>query len=256
MAAWVASSVPTLDADHIRQRLWSDFERDRLKRFFICLAVDAIGLFTYAVPVLGESFDVIWAPIAAVINFAVNGGMVGFLGGLVTMGEEVAPGTDIIPSLTLTWFVKYVLGSSSAFQEFAASRSSTRPSAGSVAGDALTIYNQTATAMTVWLEVLDAGRNQRVLDWTIPPGSSISPGAEDAPIVCDGTIRFCARSTDGTLAWHGDTIVRAGEEVYALREIAVPRKQSGGYALTLRRPDPPAHERLPLPAAPLVRPTA
>jgi hypothetical protein len=75
---------------------------------------------SYAMPVVGEAFDVFWAPIAAITNWAVNRGAIGLAGGAATFVEEILPGTDFIPSLTITWWVTYVLGKEVAFQQYVA----------------------------------------------------------------------------------------------------------------------------------------
>ena len=71
-----------------------------------CLLMDAIGYFTYAVPVLGELGDIIWAPVSAIIFTMSFGGWRGILGGLFNFTEEILPGTDFIPSFTLAWLIK------------------------------------------------------------------------------------------------------------------------------------------------------
>jgi len=73
---------------------------------------------SYLLPFFGEGFDVIWAPIAMFANFATNGGIIGFGGGLATLAEELAPFTDVIPSVTLTWIVRSVLSGESACRKF------------------------------------------------------------------------------------------------------------------------------------------
>src|SRR6185295_6664657 len=68
-----------------------------------CLVMDIIGYATYAVPVLGEFGDIIWAPISAIIFFITFGGWKGAFGGVFNFVEEILPGTDFIPSFTLMW---------------------------------------------------------------------------------------------------------------------------------------------------------
>jgi hypothetical protein len=70
--------------------------------------MDVIGYFTYAIPVLGEFADVIWAPISGIIFYITFGGWKGTFGGLFNFVEEVLPGTDFIPSFTIMWFVQYL----------------------------------------------------------------------------------------------------------------------------------------------------
>jgi hypothetical protein len=69
--------------------------------------MDVIGYFTYAIPVLGEFADVIWAPISGIIFYITFGGWKGTFGGLFNFVEELLPGTDFIPSFTIMWFVQY-----------------------------------------------------------------------------------------------------------------------------------------------------
>ncbi|HVI48914.1 MAG TPA: hypothetical protein VM802_28865 [Chitinophaga sp.] len=75
---------------------------------WICILMDLIGCASYAVPVLGEVSDVIWAPISAIIFYRMFGGSVGTFGGVFNFIEELFPGTDFIPTFTLTWVLKKV----------------------------------------------------------------------------------------------------------------------------------------------------
>jgi hypothetical protein len=68
-----------------------------------CLVMDIIGYATYAIPVLGEFGDIIWAPVSGLIFFITFGGWKGAVGGVFNFVEELLPGTDFIPSFTLMW---------------------------------------------------------------------------------------------------------------------------------------------------------
>ena len=72
-----------------------------------CLLMDFVGCATYAIPFVGEVFDVIWAPISAIIYWRMFGVRKGFFGGLFSFAEELMPGLDIIPTFTITWFLQY-----------------------------------------------------------------------------------------------------------------------------------------------------
>ena len=72
-----------------------------------CIFMDIIGYATYAVPVIGEVADALWAPISAIIFFMSFGGWKGAFGGLFNFVEEMLPGTDFIPTFTITWLWKY-----------------------------------------------------------------------------------------------------------------------------------------------------
>jgi hypothetical protein len=67
--------------------------------------MDLLGAATYILPFLGESFDLIFAPISAVIYYFTFGGKLGIMGGTFNFIEEILPGTDIIPTFTITWLI-------------------------------------------------------------------------------------------------------------------------------------------------------
>ena len=69
-----------------------------------CILMDAIGYMTYALPLLGEFGDILWAPVSAFIFFRTFGGWKGAFGGLFNFVEELLPGFDFIPSFTIMWF--------------------------------------------------------------------------------------------------------------------------------------------------------
>jgi hypothetical protein len=69
----------------------------------LCILLDIIGYATYAVPVLGELGDILWAPISAIIFYRMFGGWKGAFGGLFNFVEEILPGLDFIPSFTIMW---------------------------------------------------------------------------------------------------------------------------------------------------------
>ena len=72
----------------------------------ICVAMDLIGMFTYAIPAFGEFADVVWAPISAFMFYKLFGGRIGMIGGVLNFLEEIIPFTDVIPSFTIAWFIK------------------------------------------------------------------------------------------------------------------------------------------------------
>ncbi|MFN5477282.1 MAG: hypothetical protein ACOVOS_01000 [Chitinophagaceae bacterium] len=70
-----------------------------------CILMDLIGLATFAVPVLGEFGDILWAPISALIFYKSFGGTKGMLGGMFNFLEEILPGFDFIPTFTIMYFM-------------------------------------------------------------------------------------------------------------------------------------------------------
>ena len=71
-----------------------------------CIVMDVIGYATYAVPVLGEVGDALWAPVSAVIFYISFGGWKGGFGAIFNFVEEILPGTDFIPSFTIMWLLQ------------------------------------------------------------------------------------------------------------------------------------------------------
>ncbi len=78
-------------------------------KLLLCLLFDAIGYLSYVVLGLGEWIDVVWAPLAAWLNYRLFKDDAGTGGAIFTFIEEALPGTDFIPSFTLTWFYAYVI---------------------------------------------------------------------------------------------------------------------------------------------------
>ncbi|OJU26960.1 MAG: hypothetical protein BGN92_10665 [Sphingobacteriales bacterium 41-5] len=70
-----------------------------------CIAMDAVGYLSFAVPGVGEVIDVAWAPISAAIFAKTFGGAKGVVGGIFNFVEEALPGMDFIPSFTIMWFM-------------------------------------------------------------------------------------------------------------------------------------------------------
>jgi len=68
----------------------------------VSVAIDIIGSSSYAIPFLGESADIVWAPIQAALLYnmyrrsAPWAAYVGF-------AEELLPFTDILPTATIAW---------------------------------------------------------------------------------------------------------------------------------------------------------
>jgi hypothetical protein len=83
-------------------------ERRFTPALWTCIVMDLIGCASYAVPVLGEVSDVIWAPISAIIFYRMFGSNLGAFGSVFNFIEELFPGLDFIPTFTLSWVVRKV----------------------------------------------------------------------------------------------------------------------------------------------------
>lgn len=67
-----------------------------------CVAMDAVGMFSYLLPGIGEAFDFVWAFVGAFMfykYFKAPGGTAG------AFMEEMLPMTDFVPSFTLGYFL-------------------------------------------------------------------------------------------------------------------------------------------------------
>jgi len=62
---------------------------------------------SYLLPVIGETEDVLWAPLSAVIFYFLFGKKkFGLLGGVFSFLEEISPGFDFIPTFTIAWLIR------------------------------------------------------------------------------------------------------------------------------------------------------
>lgn len=82
----------------------------KYKKLIKCILLDAVGMASYAIPVVGPFIDTIWAPIAASISYKMFGDKRGKYTSLITFIEEILPATDIIPSFTIFWFLFDFIG--------------------------------------------------------------------------------------------------------------------------------------------------
>lgn len=82
------------------------------KQLLLSLLFDAIGMFSYTLPFLGEFADIAWAPISGIILATMYKGTVGKIGGVISFLEELLPFTDVLPTFTLTWIYTYYFGKS------------------------------------------------------------------------------------------------------------------------------------------------
>jgi len=83
---------------------------NKYKKLVKCVLLDAVGMASAVVPVVGPVLDVIWAPIAASISYKMFGEKKGKYTSLVTFVEELLPVTDVIPSFTIFWILFDLLG--------------------------------------------------------------------------------------------------------------------------------------------------
>lgn len=84
-------------------------EKDaKIKNLFLGLLFDAVGMLSFAVPLIGDFSDIIWAPLSAWLMTRMYKGRIGQAAGVVSFIEEIIPGLDIIPTFTIMWLYTYV----------------------------------------------------------------------------------------------------------------------------------------------------
>lgn len=83
---------------------------NKYKKLIKCVLLDAIGMTSTAIPVVGPFLDIVWAPVAASISYKMFGDKRGKYTSLITFIEELLPVTDIIPSFTIFWFLFDFIG--------------------------------------------------------------------------------------------------------------------------------------------------
>lgn len=82
---------------------------NKIRNLIVGIIMDLIGNLSYAIPGLGESFDIIWAPISAYVMKKLYPTRSGTVASVISFIEEAVPGIDLIPSFTIMWFYTYVL---------------------------------------------------------------------------------------------------------------------------------------------------
>ncbi|MEN1786059.1 MAG: hypothetical protein AAGF77_13090 [Bacteroidota bacterium] len=80
----------------------------RKRKLWQGLLLDAIGMASFFLPVLGDVIDVFWAPLAGWLMTKMYKGRVGQIAGIVTLLEELVPGPDLIPTFTIMWLYTYI----------------------------------------------------------------------------------------------------------------------------------------------------
>ena len=79
-----------------------------LPNIALCILLDLIGCASFSIPLIGEFSDIVWAPISAFLFYKMFGGRFGMIGAVLNFIEEVLPFTDIIPSFTIAWIIRYL----------------------------------------------------------------------------------------------------------------------------------------------------
>ena len=79
---------------------------DMKGKLIASVLIDLVGSSSYLIPLLGEGFDVAWAPLSMILVGAMYDGVMPNLK-YVALVEELLPFTDVIPTATLGWLREY-----------------------------------------------------------------------------------------------------------------------------------------------------
>ena len=93
------------------------FNELKNRSLIYALIIDVIGMLTYLIPVAGDIVDFIWAPISGILIYFLFRKSLGFVGGSVGFIEELMPQTDIIPTATILWFIRFVFNKKKVLKE-------------------------------------------------------------------------------------------------------------------------------------------
>jgi len=81
----------------------------KYKNLFLGLLFDGLGMLSFAVPLLGDFSDILWAPLSGWLMTRMYKGKIGQAAGVVAFVEEIIPGLDVIPTFTIMWLYTYVI---------------------------------------------------------------------------------------------------------------------------------------------------
>ena len=78
----------------------------KLPPLWACILLDAVGYVSLFFPGIGETTDLIWAPLSGLLFYIAFGGKTGVIGAAIAFAEEILPWTDVIPVFTLGYFLR------------------------------------------------------------------------------------------------------------------------------------------------------
>jgi hypothetical protein len=93
------------------------FNKIKQKTLIYALIIDFIGMLSYLIPAAGDIVDFIWAPVSGVLIYFLFRKSLGIVGGSVGFIEELMPQTDIIPTATILWFIRFVFNKKRTLKE-------------------------------------------------------------------------------------------------------------------------------------------
>jgi hypothetical protein len=89
-----------------KSQLKKQYENEKMLKLVAAIFIDIFGVLSYVIPGLGEIFDLVLAPISAILVYVLFGKKLKWAA--FTFLEEMMPMTDVIPSATIAWYSMYV----------------------------------------------------------------------------------------------------------------------------------------------------
>jgi hypothetical protein len=89
-----------------KSQLKKQYENEKMLKLIAAIAIDIFGVLSYLLPGFGEIFDLVLAPISAILVYVLFGKKLKWAA--FTFLEEMLPMTDVIPSATIAWYSMYV----------------------------------------------------------------------------------------------------------------------------------------------------
>jgi hypothetical protein len=80
--------------------------KEMMTKLIVSLLIDLIGSSSYLLPVVGEGFDLAWAPTQTILIMAMYDSVTPNLK-YVSFIEEILPFTDVVPSATVGWLCEF-----------------------------------------------------------------------------------------------------------------------------------------------------
>ena len=82
----------------------------KYKLLIFSVVFDLVGMLSFVVPFISETFDILWAPVSAFLIYKMFKGAEGKVSSIISFVEEAGIfGTDFLPTFTLTWIYKFIL---------------------------------------------------------------------------------------------------------------------------------------------------
>ena len=93
------------------EKTLQEFNQKKTQYLLTSITLDVLGMVTYLIPFLGETGDMIFAPLYGLAIFIMYRKSIfsATIGGFTGTIEELLPGTDVIPTATIMWIYTYVM---------------------------------------------------------------------------------------------------------------------------------------------------